>query len=189
LFWHGDRDAQRVVLAGGGALGGVLGPANGLFHDLGKEVAAAGFGWISVGYRRPNDLDACVGDLIAAGMLAERSGAESLVTVGHSFGGAVAIGAALPPSPIADLVQAVVTLSTQSAGCEQASLLAGKPLLLFHGDRDEILPAWASVVVSELAGGHGEVRILPGAGHLLTEGDTPQILRSAIPKWVFDQVR
>lgn len=189
LFWHGDREATRVVLAGGGALGGVLGPANGLFHDLGKKFAAAGYGWISVGYRRPNDLEACVGDLIAAGMLAERNGAESLITLGHSFGGAVAVGAALPPSPIAELVKGVVTLATQSAGCENASLLAGKPFLLFHGDRDEILPAWASEVVMELAGGHGELRILPGAGHLLTEGETPQLLRSAISEWVFDQIR
>ncbi len=63
----------------------------------------------------------------------------------------------------------VVTLATQSAGCEDADGLGDTPLLLLHGDRDEILPAFASEVVHGLAGGHGELVLLPGAGHLLAE--------------------
>ena len=42
------------------------------------------------------------------------------------------------------------------------------PLLLFHGERDELLPPAASEMVRMLAG-HGELVLLPGAGHLLTE--------------------
>ena len=60
----------------------------------------------------------------------------------------------------------VVTLSTQSAGCEHAPELGDTPLLLLHGTDDEILPAETSTVVQMLAG-HGEVVLLPGAGHLL----------------------
>src|SRR5690349_13124205 len=33
ILWHGDPQADRVVLAVGGAMGGLLGPADGLYHD------------------------------------------------------------------------------------------------------------------------------------------------------------
>ena len=64
----------------------------------------------------------------------------------------------------------VAPFATQSAGCEVAGALAGRPLLLFHGDRDELLPPEASHVVAAIAG-HGEVEILPGDGHLLAKSD------------------
>jgi pimeloyl-ACP methyl ester carboxylesterase len=76
----------------------------------------------------------------------------------------------------------VVTLATQSAGCENAAALGDVPLLLLHGDRDEILPAFASQVVHGLAGGRGELVILPGTGHLMSEaGDE---LRRRLLDWI-----
>src|SRR5262245_7970976 len=95
LIWHGDRAASDVVLACGGAMGGLLGPANGLYHDLGVALAPRGIGLIRISYRRPNDLAACVLDVGAAADLAYRAGARRFVTIGHSFGGAVALNAAL----------------------------------------------------------------------------------------------
>ena len=67
---------------------------------------------------------------------------------------------------LGDVVAGVVTFATQSAGCELAAGLKGKPLLLFHGEGDEILPIQASEMVQMIAG-HGEVVRLPGDGHLL----------------------
>jgi pimeloyl-ACP methyl ester carboxylesterase len=98
--------------------------------------------------------------------------------MGHSFGGAVAVrvGAALPA-----VVAGVVTLATQSAGCEVAPHLAGRPLLLFHGDADELLPVAASETVRSLAGG-GDLVVLAGTGHLLT-GATARI-RERLSWWV-----
>jgi pimeloyl-ACP methyl ester carboxylesterase len=55
-------------------------------------------------------------------------------------------------------------------------------MLLLHGDRDEILPAFASEVVHGLAGGHGELVILPGAGHLLAEASDE--LRTRLLAWI-----
>ena len=52
-----------------------------------------------------------------------------------------------------------------------ASELGDTPLLLLHGTDDEILPPETSGVVQMLAG-HGEVVMLPGAGHLLTQAAT-----------------
>ena len=189
MLWHGRPDAEHVVLLGGGAMGGLLGPADGLYQDLGVQLAAEGVAAIRVGYREPNNLPSCIGDMAAAGLLAENNGAERFITIGHSFGGAVAVGAALEPSPLASSVVGVVTLSTQSAGCEQASGLRRRPLLLVHGDADEILPAWASEVVNELAGGHGELRILPGAGHLLRENGAAAALREMLAPWILKTLR
>ena len=65
LLWHGPRDAHDVVLLCGGALGGLLGPADGLYHDLGVIFAQVGIGTIRIGYRRPNDLEACIVDTLS----------------------------------------------------------------------------------------------------------------------------
>ena len=181
LLWHGDRDATQVVVMGGGAMGGLLGPSDGAFHDLGVALHERhGIGTVRVGYRQPNNLPECVLDMAAAIDLSARAGGERFVTVGHSFGGAVAIGAgiALPAH-----VAGVVTLATQSAGCESAELLYPRPLLLLHGDRDEILPVMCSEVVSELAGG-GELVVLPGAGHLLNTNGANEAVREKLLEWI-----
>ncbi len=179
FLWHGDPTHERVVLMCGGAMGGLLGPAEGLYHALGETFAAKGIGTIRVGYRRPNDLDACVLDVAGAADLAHRNGGRRFVVMGHSFGGAVAINAGIALRP---MTCGVVTLSTQSAGCEGAGALR-RPLLLLHGDRDELLPVMASQAVQALAGA-GEVVVLPGAGHLLVEAASD--LRDRLGRWIPD---
>jgi alpha/beta superfamily hydrolase len=178
-LWHGPLDAEEIVIAVGGAMGGLLGPAGGLYHDLGERFAADGIATVRVSYRKPNDLPRCVHDALAIADLAARQGGRRFVTMGHSFGGAVAVQLGMA---MGEHTAGVVTLSTQSAGCEDAGGLAGTPMLLLHGDRDEILPPFASEVVHHLAGGGGELVILPGAGHLLSEaGDE---LRRRLGSWI-----
>jgi pimeloyl-ACP methyl ester carboxylesterase len=178
LLWHGPVDAAQVLVTCGGGMGSLLGPAEGLYHDLGVALAARGIGTVRVGYRKPNDLPRCVHDVAAAADLAGRRGARQFVVMGHSFGGAVAIqvGAVLGTH-----CMGVVTLSTQSAGCEVAAELGDTPLLLLHGTDDEILPPETSSIVQMLAG-HGEVVFLPGAGHLLSEAAGE--LRERISAWI-----
>jgi pimeloyl-ACP methyl ester carboxylesterase len=182
LLWHGDPQAEQVVLMSGGGMGGLLGPSGGLYHDLGEQLAAQGIGTIRVGYRTPNDLSRCVLDVAAAADLATRTGAKRFVTVGHSFGGAVALQVGIV---LGDHCGGVVTLATQSAGCEDGAALGDTPLLLLHGDRDEILPPDTSAVVQMLVG-HGELVILPGAGHLLTEAHDE--LRERLGAWIPEQL-
>jgi hypothetical protein len=158
---------SAAIVACGGALGGVLGPGHALYHALGERWAARGVRFVRVGYREPNNLDLCAHDLACGVEVARDAGAERVVVMGHSFGGAVAVRCAVV-MPVS--VVGVVTFATQSAGCEVAGALDGRALLLFHGDRDELLPAEASHVVAAIAG-HGEVVMLPGDGHLLGRSD------------------
>ena len=179
LFWHGPPEAEHVVIACGGAMGGVLGPADALYQDLGVALAEMGMGLIRVGYRIPNDTDKCVHDLLAAADLATRSGGTHFMTMGHSFGGAPAIQAAVI---LQEHCAGVITLATQSAGCEPAEDLATRiPVILFHGDKDEILPLQASELVRMVIGG-GELVPLSGVGHLLAEA--AEEIRSRLLDWI-----
>ena len=178
VLWHGPPDPANAVVACGGAMGGLLGPAGGLYQRLGEQLAGAGIGMLRVSYRRPNDLDACCLDLAAAVQLVIGNGAAKVVTMGHSFGGAVAVRVAVG---LPDMVAGVVTFATQSAGCEVAAGICPRPFLLFHGDRDEILPMEASAVVREIAG-CGELVVLPNDGHLLAKSG--EIMEERLLEWV-----
>ena len=181
LLWHGAADHEQVVLMVGGAMGGLLGPGNGLYQRWGDEFAARGIGVIRVSYRVPNDLDRCVHDTLAAAELAARRGARTFVILGHSFGGAVAIQAG---AALGELAAGVVTFATQTGGAEAAESLSC-PLLLIHGDRDELLPHMASEMVHMIAA-DSELVVLPGAGHLLSEADAE--IHDRIMSWVPDRL-
>ncbi|MDX2381153.1 MAG: dienelactone hydrolase family protein [Acidimicrobiia bacterium] len=182
VLWHEPATevaAQpAAIVACGGAMGGLLGPGHAFYHHLGERWSARGVRTLRVGYREPNNLDLCAHDLACGIELARDAGAERVVVMGHSFGGAVAIRAAvvMPAS-----VVGVVTFATQSAGCEVAGALGGLPLLLFHGDQDELLPAEASHTVQAIAGA-GEVVIIPGDGHLLGKSD--DVLTDRLDEWL-----
>jgi hypothetical protein len=181
VIWH--EPATRAgpaaaIVACGGAMGGVLGPGHGLYQTLGERWSARGVDVLRIGYREPDNLDLCAHDLACGVEWARDAGASRVVVMGHSFGGAVAIRAAVV---MAASVVGVVTFATQSAGCEVAAGLVGRPLLLFHGDRDELLPIDASRVVCAIAGS-GEVVELPGDGHLLARSDA--IIVDRLDEWL-----
>ena len=183
ILWHEPPEdaatAQGAIVACGGAMGGMLGPGDALYHRLGVEWAARGVPVLRVSYRRPNDLDQCCVDVAAAAQLAiGGAGAERVVLMGHSFGGAVAVRVGVG---LREMVSGVATFATQSAGCELAAGLQGVPLLLFHGERDEILPIEASEMVQMIAG-CGEVVRLPGDGHLMAKSD--DIIWERLEEWL-----
>jgi pimeloyl-ACP methyl ester carboxylesterase len=104
--------------------------------------------------------------MAAAFQLAVGTGANQVVTMGHSFGGAVATRAAVA---LPDMVVGVVTFATQSAGSEVVGGLARRRLLSFHGDRDRILPPDSSGIVHEIAGDEVDKQLvfLPGVDHAM----------------------
>ncbi len=88
-----------------------------------------------------------------------------IALVGHSFGGAVVItAAALHPG-----VSAVAAMSSQTYGTEMVSRLAEKPLLLIHGEDDEVLPANCSRNIHGRAVGPKELILYPGCRHGLDQ--------------------
>jgi alpha/beta superfamily hydrolase len=182
VLWHEPTapvEAQPAALVVcGGAMGGLLGPGQGLYQRLGDAWSQRGVRVLRVSYREPNNLDLCAHDLACGVEWARDAGAERVVVMGHSFGGAVAIRAAVVMTAS---VAGVVTFATQSAGCEVAGALGGRPLLLFHGDRDEILPADASLMVQAIAG-YGDVEMLPGDGHLLAKSD--DVIAERLDDWL-----
>lgn len=178
FLWAGDPAAAHVVVTMGGAMGGLLGPAKRLFHELAQTLPDAGIGVMRVGYRRPGHLDTCLVDVAAAAESATKVGAERFVFLGHSFGGAVAIQAAVTmPRHTAG----VATFATQSGGCECAGELPDVPFVLYHGTNDSILGPENSHMVQMIAG-KGQVEILPGADHLLTEAAEP--VRAHVLPWL-----
>jgi hypothetical protein len=156
---HGlDRGEDGTTIFVGGALGGLAGPAHGLYHTVARRR-----GGVRMHYRKPNRFDDCVMDVMLVHHLLARRGVERVVLVGHSFGGAVAIAAG---ALLAEACAGVAALSTQLAGTELVDKVAA-PLLLVHGDSDGVLPDLCSRNVYERAHDPKELLILPGEGHLL----------------------
>jgi pimeloyl-ACP methyl ester carboxylesterase len=181
LMWHEVPSTisrgSGAIVACGGAMGGLLGPSDGLYHEIGERWSSRGVPVVRVSYRRPNDLDACCLDVAAAVQMTIEAGAERVVVMGHSFGGAVAlrVGVAM------DEAVGVVTFATQSAGCEIAPGLRGRPLLLFHGDSDEILPLQSSEIVAAMAG-RGDVVVCTDDGHLLSK--SRELILDRLEQWI-----
>jgi len=185
LLWHEPSEVAprppipAAIVACGGAMGGLLGPAEGLYQRLGERWAALGVPVLRVDYRKPNDMDRCCVDVAAAVQLAVvAGGAQRVILMGHSFGGAVAVRVGVG---LSETVAGVATFATQSAGCEIAGGLGGKPLLLFHGDLDEILPMQASEVVQAIAGS-GELVVCEGDGHLLAK--SAEMMMAKLDEWI-----
>jgi len=153
-----------VAIFLGGAAGGARGPANEVYVRLGQALQQGGVTSLRVEYREPGEFEECVLDALAACSFLKGIGAERAVVVGHSFGGAVAVKAA----ELAPLVTAAAGMSSQRYGTQEVHELH-KPLLLIHGDRDEILDQQASRDIYERANEPKRLVILEGDGHGLLE--------------------
>ncbi len=151
-----------VFLSGAG--GGVKGPANDVYVRLGRELVADGITTVRVQYREPGEFEECVLDALAACSFLKGIGAEQVVIVGHSFGGAVAVKA----GELAPISTAVVGMSSQRFGTQEVEQL-GKPLLLIHGSRDDVLDQAASQDIYDRAREPKQLVLLADAGHGLTE--------------------
>ena len=111
-------------------------------------------------------------DVLLVQHILHRRGVERVVLVGHSFGGAVAIGAG---ALLNGSCAGVVALSTQVPGTEHVDKLAGTPLLLVHGENDGVLPDLCSRNVFARAGDPKQLILLPGEGHVL-DGAGPRLV-------------
>lgn len=176
---HPVEGGTGAVVCVGGAMGGLDGPAGGLYGRLPALLSAAKVTVLRINYREPNKFEECVLDALAGCSFLKGIGASSVVLVGHSFGGAVVIKA----GELAPIVCAVVSMSPQLFGTRQVEQL-DKPLLLVHGMEDNVLSHEASEDIYSRANEPKRIVLLAGTGHSLSESkdEVERLLASWIPE-------
>ncbi|AUX38939.1 hypothetical protein SOCE26_003200 [Sorangium cellulosum] len=148
-----------------GAGGGLGGPAGGIYDRLAEQLRPEGLASLELDYRYPGRLAPCVADVLTGITYLQTLGKRRIVLVGHSFGGAVVIGAAVQ-SPA---VIAVAALSSQTAGTSQVAQVSPRPILFVHGEADEVLPARGSLDLHARAREPKELLLYPGSRHGLDQ--------------------
>jgi len=175
--------ADAAVLWLGGVGGGFDSPARGLYDRLAVELMTRGISSLRLRYRAANQLETSVEDAQVGLEFLGQRGVRGVGLVGHSFGGAVAIQAAVA-SPLA---RGVVALASQSYGTSVVDQLAPRPLLLVHGDRDVVLPVECSRYIFQRARQPKRLLVLPGTGHTLDEAADD--LRLLLSDWLVQSLR
>ena len=138
-MFHPVQGGSGAAICAGGAMGGLDGPAGGLFARLPGLLMPRNVSVLRLDYRQPDAFEECVLDILAGCSFLKGIGATDAVLVGHSFGGAVVVKA----GSLHPIVRAVASLSPQLYGTRQVEELA-RPLLLVHGSADEVLDSEAS---------------------------------------------
>jgi O-acetyl-ADP-ribose deacetylase (regulator of RNase III)/dienelactone hydrolase len=181
-IFHAHEGGTAAVIWVGGAMGGLNGPAEGMYGDLGQELTRLGVSSLRLSYRLPNVLEECVLDVLAGVSFLKGIGAEEIVVGGHSFGGAVAIMA----GTLHPMIKAVLAMSSQRYGTQAVAQLAPRPLLLIHGEADTILSPLASQDIYTRALEPKRLVILPGVEHGLTEAAAE--VRRIVREWLGEQL-
>jgi pimeloyl-ACP methyl ester carboxylesterase len=163
--YYAAPTGDAAVLWVFGAGGGWGGPAGGLYPRLGQTLTREGVSSLEVAYRYPGRLDLCVADVLLAVEWLASERRRRVLLVGHSFGGAVVINAAA----ISDRVIGVAALSSQSFGGDRVRELKGKPVLLAHGEADEVLPDRCSRDLFRMACEPKTLLLYPGCHHGLDQ--------------------
>ena len=178
---HKGADTTKAIVWVWGARGGFNGPADGIYGALAQELTPR-ITSLRIDYRRPGVLQDSVLDTLASVSFLKAAGYSEVVLVGHSFGGAVVICAA----PFGPIVKAVVALSSQTYGAQNAANVSPRPLLLVHGGDDTRLPPVCSETIYEWAQEPKELVIFPGAGHSLRE--CADDLHALLAEWILDKL-
>jgi hypothetical protein len=162
---EGESGAAIFV---GGALGGLDGPASGIYERLALDLVAPGAGLgltsLRLHYRQPGEFQECVLDVLGGLSLLKGLGAQRVALVGHSFGAAVVIKA----GELSELVSGVAALSPQLYGTRTVKRLSPRPLLLVHGTADTVLDCAASSDIYDRAREPKRLVLYEEAGHSLT---------------------
>lgn len=176
---HPAPAAQHGVIWVGGARGGFGRPGQGAYARLADVLRRDRIASLRLCYRYPNVLPECALDIMAGVVYLVHGGAQSVVLVGHSFGGAVVITA----GALNDHVAGVVALAPQTYGARLAGQLAPRPLLVMHGTADTRLPYTCGVQIYDWAQEPKQLVLYEGAEHRLDEcaAELDQLLTQWIP--------
>jgi hypothetical protein len=173
---HPCEAGSAAVVFVGGAIGGLDGPAGGLYPRLAEALRkphdtaphdepAGGLASLRLHYRQPGEFEECVLDVLGGVSFLKGIGARRVALVGHSFGAAVVIKA----GELSEQVVGVAALSPQLHGTGSVERLSPKPLLLAHGTADDILDCAASRDIYDRAREPKRLVLYEGVGHGLTQ--------------------
>jgi alpha-beta hydrolase superfamily lysophospholipase len=176
---HPAPAAQYGVIWVGGARGGFGRPGQGAYARLADGLRRDRIASLRLCYRHPNVLPECALDVLAGVAYLMQGGAQPVVLVGHSFGGAVVIAAGAVHAHVAG----VVALAPQTYGARLAGRLAPRPLLVVHGTADTRLPYTCGVQIYDWAREPKRLVLFEGAEHRLDEcaAELDQLLMQWIP--------
>jgi uncharacterized protein len=176
---HPAPETQHGVIWVGGARGGFGRPGQGAYARIADVLRRDRITSLRLCYRYPNVLPECALDVMAGVVYLTQGGAQSMVLVGHSFGGAVVITA----GAVHDRVAGVVALASQTYGARLAGQLAPRPLLVVHGTADTRLPYTCGVQIYGWAQEPKQLVLYEGAEHRLDEcaAELDQLLTQWIP--------
>jgi alpha-beta hydrolase superfamily lysophospholipase len=158
-------DSPSAVLWLTGAASPPASPAHGMYARLAKQLGTEKVASLELEYRKPGHLIDCVLDVLLGVGFLRKYGQNRVALVGHSFGGSVAINAAVS-SPA---VVAVAALSSQMTGADDIAELAPRPVLLLHGSADEVRSDIGSRELYQLASEPKELILYENCGHEFVE--------------------
>src|SRR4029434_1025759 len=163
----------------GGPGGGFGRPGQGAYARLADVLRQNRISSLRLCYRHPNVLPECALDIMAGVAYLTQGGAQPVVLVGHSFGGAVVITAGALHGHVAG----VVALAPQTSGARLAGQLAARSLLRVHGKADTRLPYTCGVQIYHWAQEPKQLVLYEGAEHRLDEcaAELDQLLTQWIP--------
>jgi hypothetical protein len=162
--FHAVEGGTGAAIFVGGAMGGIDGPADKIYHRLPNLLREHEVSSLRIDYRMPNNLEECVLDVLAGCSFLKGIGATDAVLVGHSFGAAVVISAA----ELAPIARGVVSMSPQLHGTHSVENIS-VPLLLVHGMADTVLSHEASEDIYRRAREPKRIVLYAEAGHSLIQ--------------------
>lgn len=158
--------AKKAVIFVGGVGGDFDSPGNNLYPRLASELANWQINCLHLRFRDPMDLGEAVLDVLAGIAFLQTEGVEAVGLLGHSFGAAAVIQAAVA----APIVSTVVTFAAQSFGAEIISQMQEhQSVFLMHGRKDDVLPAFSSATLYQLAHEPKDVFFYHNGSHNLDE--------------------
>lgn len=162
---YASPGATASTLMVGGVGGDFDSPANGLYPRIAERLKKENISSVRVQFRDPIDLDRSIHDVLAGIEFLTGRGVNRVALIGHSFGGAVVIQAALRCPAVAT----VVTLASQGFGTEGIEDLSPCSIFFIHGYQDEVLPPSCSIDAYNRAKDPKSLKVFPGARHVLNE--------------------
>jgi pimeloyl-ACP methyl ester carboxylesterase len=177
------KGATSGALMVGGVGGDFDSPAGGMYPRLATKLQEENVSGLRVQFRDPIDLDQSTDDVLAGLEFLAKSGITRVALVGHSFGGAVVIQAALRSPAVAT----VITLASQGFGTEGIEDISPRPIYLIHGFDDQVLPPACSIDAYNRAREPKTLKLIEGARHGLEEAADKVF--AEVHEWSLERLR